>query len=132
MQKQYTYNDGGREAAGMKTKTDCGIRSMAIACNLTYSEARTKLKDAASLGKMGSKSVARGIYKEDMSDALRKLGWVWHSAPKIEGRKARLTDLPHGRIIVRMAKHFAAVIDGELNDTWDSSQKMVYGYWAKQ
>ena len=66
-----------------------------------------------------------------MTSALEKLGWVWHSAPKLEGRKARFSDLPNGRVIARMARHYAAVINGELNDTWDSSNKMVYGYWAK-
>lgn len=129
--KKYTYNDGGRKVAGLKTKTDCGIRAVAIACELTYSEARARLKDASAVGKMGSRAIARGIYKEDMTAALKKLGWVWHSAPKLEGRKARFGDLPQGRLIARMARHYAAVIDGELHDTWDSSGKMVYGYWAK-
>jgi hypothetical protein len=129
--KKYTYNDGGREAAGMKTKTDCGIRAVAIACELPYGEARLRLKDASSLGKMGSRAIARGIYKEDMTAALKELGYIWHSAPKFDGRKARFDDLPKGRLIARMARHYAAVIDGELHDTWDSSANMVYGYWAK-
>jgi hypothetical protein len=129
--KKYTYDDGGREAAGLKTKTDCGIRAVAIACELSYADARARLKDASALGKMGSRAIARGIYKEDMTAALKKLGWVWRSAPKLEGRKARFSDLPKGRLIARMAQHYAAVIDGQLHDTWDSSKKMVYGYWEK-
>ena len=129
--RKYRYNDGGREEAGLKTKTDCGIRAIAIACEISYSEARTRLKDASQIGRLGSRAIARGVYKEDMTSALEKLGWVWHSAPKLEGRKARFSDLPNGRVIARMARHYAAVINGELNDTWDSSNKMVYGYWAK-
>jgi hypothetical protein len=132
MSKQYKYNDGGRKAAGLKTKTDCGIRAMAIACQIPYSEARERLKDASEVGRMGSRAIARGVYKEDMTHALAKLGWSWRSAPKFKGRKARYSDMPKGeRVIVRMAKHFAAVCDGELNDTWDSSRKMVYGYWSR-
>lgn len=128
----FIYNDGGRALAGVKTQTDCGIRAMAVACQITYNEARERLKDASAIGKLGSRAIARGIYKEDMTSALKLLGWVWHSAPRIEGRKARYIDLPKGRLIARMSKHYAAVIDGELHDTWNSSRKMVYGYWAKE
>ena len=128
----YRYNDGGRKAAGMKTQTDCGIRAVAIACEMSYSEAREKLKDASAVGRMGSRAIARGIYKEDMTAALKQLGWSWRTAPKFDGRKARYSDMPKGeRVIVRMAKHFAAVCEGQLHDTWDSSRKMVYGYWSK-
>ena len=126
----YSYNDGGRAEAGLKTRTDCGIRAMAIACEISYSDARARLKDAASKGKQGSKAIARGIYKEDLSAALAKLGWSWKSSPNIFGRKARCRDLT-GTVIARQARHFVAVIDGIPQDTWDSSEKMVYGYWSK-
>lgn len=127
----YKHDDGGRSAAGMKGKCDCGIRAVAIACQLSYLDARKLLKDYASTGKQGNRAVARGIYKDDMDAALRSLGWRWQPAPKLSGRKARYFDLPQGRLIARMARHYAAVIDGVLRDDWDSSNKMVYGYWAQ-
>lgn len=126
----FTYNDGGRDAAGFKGKKDCGIRAVAIACEMSYQDARKLLKEYAKRGKQGSAAIARGIYKEDMDAALRSIGWHWKAAPKFEGRKARYSDLPNGKVIARMAKHYAAVIEGELNDTWDSTNKMVYGYWT--
>lgn len=125
----YIYSDGGRTAAGMKTQTDCGIRAMAIACDIPYTEARKVLKEVSKNGKLGSAAIARGIYKEDMEAALKKYGFVRKSAPKLDGRKARYHDLPKGRIVAHMAKHFVAVIDGQLYDTWDSTGKMVYDYW---
>ena len=128
----YKYNDGGREEAGFKSRTDCGIRAVAIACQMTYCEAREVLKEASANGRRGSRAIARGIFREDMDAALNKLGWSWRQAPRFEGRKAKFSDMPKDkRVIVRMAKHYAAVCYGELNDTWDSSHKMVYGYWAK-
>ena len=127
----YNYNDGGKKEAGFKSDQDCGIRAVAIACELSYNEARSILKQAAKNGKMGSRQISKGIYKEDMSFALRGLGWTWMPAPKLEGRKARYKDLPKGRVIARMAKHYSAVIDGEIHDTWDCSEKMVYGYWCE-
>jgi hypothetical protein len=130
MPQLFQYNDGGRSAAGFKGKSgDCGVRAMAIACEIPYKEARARCKEASAVGRMGSKSIARGIYKEDMTAALAKLGWVWRSAPKIEGRKARCSDMPKGRVIARMSHHFVAVIDGVAHDSFDSTNKMVYGYW---
>ena len=95
----YKYNDGGREEAGFKTQTDCGIRAVAIACEITYCEARQILQDASAVGRLGSRAIARGIYKEDMDYALSKLGWSWRQAPKFDGRKARYSDMPKNKKI---------------------------------
>lgn len=127
----FIFNDGGRAASGRKGSAgDCGVRAMAIALDLSYEECYCKLaqanKDAG-----GKKSARNGLKKSVYEKVLSRHGWVWHSAPKFEGRKARCGDMPQGRVIVRMARHFAAVIDGVLYDTWDSRDKMVYGYWAK-
>lgn len=127
----YTYNDGGRVAAGMKSQNDCGIRAIAIATGMEYNEARKFIKAFAKVGKQGNGQISQGIWKEDMTAALESIGWVWVSAPKFEGRKARYSDIP-GRAILRMAKHYSTVIDGTLYDSWDSSHKMVYGYWTKR
>ena len=132
MSEQYEYNDGGRAAAGFKGKyADCGVRAMAIACQISYDEADVRCKSACLFGKRGSRSLSKGIFKEDMTDALKKLGWVWRPAPKFVGRKARCSDMPKGRVIARMSHHFVAVIDGVPHDTWDCTNKMVYGYWEK-
>jgi len=34
---------------------------------------------------------------------------------------------PKGRFVLRMAKHLVACVDGVILDTWDCSQKCVYG-----
>lgn len=130
-EKMYKYDDGGRSEAGMKSLSDCGIRAVAIACGMDYQAARKLLKEYAAKGRQGNRAISRGIYKEDMEAALNSIGWKWYPAPKLAGRKARYSDLPKGRYIARMARHYAAVIDGELRDSWDSSGKMVYGYWGK-
>lgn len=126
----YLHSDGGRKDAGFKGKSgDCGVRAVAIACDIGYNEARKRLKEFAAKGNQGNKAIARGIYKDDMDAFMRSIGWEWKQAPKFEGRKARYSDIP-GRAVLRMARHFAAVVDGVLLDTWDSSRKMVYGYWG--
>jgi hypothetical protein len=42
-------------------------------------------------------------------------------------------ELPKGRLICNVSKHYSAVVDGVLNDTYDSSRngnRCVYGYWS--
>ena len=41
-------------------------------------------------------------------------------------------ELPKGRIICRVTRHYVAVINGVINDTYDCSRdgtRCVYGYW---
>jgi len=128
----YVYNDGGRKAAGYKgIAGDCGARAIAIALGMEY---KTVYKLFAEENKnMGfAKSARDGVHKVVMTTVLNRLGWFWVEAPKYSGRKAKAIDLPAGTYIARQAGHFVAVMNGVPQDTWNSSQKMVYGYWAKQ
>jgi hypothetical protein len=128
----YQFNDGGRALAGYKGSAgDCGARAIAIAIGMDYKTAYELLADANK--KAGKpKSARNGISKEIYSDVLKALGWIWVSAPKFEGRKARCSDMYSGTVIARQAGHFVAVIDGIPQDTWDCSHKMVYGFWVKK
>ena len=129
---KYKHNDGGRQAAGFKgTAGDCGARAMAIALSLDYKAIYKELAQAnADNGR--AKSARNGINKDIYSEVLKRYGWVWMQAPKFVGRKARCIDMPSGSVIAKQANHYVAVIDGVANDIWDSTERMVYGYWAKQ
>jgi hypothetical protein len=126
----FIYDDGGRSKYFKGSTGDCAARAMAIALNLDYKDCYNELAEQhkASTGK---KTARDGIFKEDFNKVMERHGWVWHSAPKFTGRKAYHDDMPKGAVIARMAHHYAAVIDGVVYDSWDSSAKMVYGYWAK-
>lgn len=127
----FQYNDGGRAAAGFKgVAGDCGARAMAIALGLDYKAVYKELAQAnADNGR--SKSARNGINKDIYSEVLKRYGWVWHKAPQFVGRKARCSDLT-GVVIAKQARHFVAVIDGVAQDIWNCTERMVYGYWAKQ
>lgn len=127
----YKFNDGGRKAAGFKgIAGDCGARAMAIALELDYKTVYKELAQAnADYG--WAKSARNGVMKDIYSEVLKRYGWVWMKAPKFTGRKARCSDMPAGAVIAKQARHFVAVIDGVANDSWDSTGRMVYGYWAK-
>jgi hypothetical protein len=128
----FTYNDGGRKEAGLKGSAgDCGARAMAIALGMDYKAAYNELAQA-NKDKGFAKSARNGIYKDIYEDVLKKHGWVWNPAPKFVGRKAKCSDMPTGTVIARQAGHYVAVINGLAQDTWDCSEKMVYGFWAKK
>lgn len=127
----YQYNDGGRADSGRKGSAgDCVCRAIAIATGKSYDDVYRELAKANKAA--GGKASARnGLFRSVYEAYLNDLGWVWHSAPKFDGRKAKHYDMPNGVVIVRMARHVACVKDGIVHDTWDSRKKMVYGYWAK-
>ena len=128
---KFQFNDGGRKAAGFKGRVgDCGARALAIAFNIDYVTAY-KLVATANSNMGYAHSARNGVSKDVYSQILSTLNWSWHPAPKFAGRKAKCSDMPKGVVIARQAHHFVAVIDGIPNDTWDSSNKMVYGYWAR-
>jgi hypothetical protein len=127
----YKHTDGGRKEAGYKGTTgDCGVRAMAIAMGLPYKEVYKELATANKAFGF-AKSARNGLLKEVFESVLNKHGWFWVKAPKFIGRKARCLDLT-GLVIARQAHHFVAVLDGIPQDTFDSSQKCVYGFWQKK
>jgi hypothetical protein len=143
----FRYNDGGRIAAGYKGKTgDCVARAIAIATGLMYQDIYTKL----ALGNQnqritkrtkksiaGKKTAAKGIYtkRKWFRNLMNELGFEWIACMKIgSGCKVHLNseELPKGKLIVAVSKHYTCVIDGVLQDTYDCSRngkRCVYGYW---
>jgi hypothetical protein len=126
----FIETDGGRSQYFKGNAGDCATRAMAIALGLDYKQCYDELAKAHR-ARTGKKTARNGIYKDDFDAVLNKHGWVWHPAPKFDGRKARYNDMPNGKVIARMSRHFVAVIDGVVHDSWDSRSKMIYGYWAK-
>lgn len=137
---RWVYHDGGRAAAGFKGKTgDCVTRAIAIATGIPYRKVYDDLNELAKLerprnGKKRSSS-REGVFRRTYQRYLESLGWEWVPTMKIGSGcqvHMRAEELPSGRIIVRVSKHLAAVIDGVLYDTHDCSRggtRCVYGYF---
>jgi len=125
----FNYNDGGRSRyfKGLNAG-DCVARSIAIATGLPYITVYSQL---ANLNKVafGKKTARGGLHRDVYKPYLESLGFVRCKAPKFEGRKARPADMPSGIVIASQAKHLVCVIDGVCQDTFDSSDKMVYNYY---
>lgn len=152
----FVRSDGGRAAAGYKGSAgDCAARAIALASagTITYAEAYGLINDAARRergrlvrGRRGPdgrrtkvrkvSSASDGVWPETLHRVLVDgLGWTWTATMGIgTGCRVhmRADELPSGRLVVRVAKHYAAVVDGVLYDSFDSTRggdACVYGYW---
>ncbi len=129
---EYVYADGGREAAGYTGSAgDCVVRAIAIATEADYATVYDALKLAMGKGASPRNGVPRKFY-----DAyLHGIGWKWTATMKVgQGCTIHLRsdELPSGRLIARLTRHLAAVVDGVVHDTHDCSRngtRCVYGYW---
>ena len=140
---RFQFNDGGRSAAGYEGKTgDCATRAIAIVTGLPYQKIYDEVNKLCAEQKIGkrmrSKGSARtGVYHmTGLKRYLDSLGLKWTATMGIgSGCKVHLKDgeLPMGRLLARVSKHYVAVIDGVINDTHDCSRqgmRCVYGYYS--
>lgn len=141
----FVYNDGGRKDAGYKGGAgDCVTRAVAIASGLPYQDIYDRLatgtgaQRASKYTPKQSASARNGIYtkRKWFKDYMAKIGFVWTPTMQVgSGCKVhvRADELPMGRLVLSLSKHYAACIDGVLQDTHDCSRdgtRCVYGYWT--
>lgn len=139
----FQFNDGGRAAAGFRGFTsDCVVRAIAIATEQPYQAVYDAVNELAKLERPGKRQRGRssartGVYRTTYDLYLKNLGWVWVPTMTFgSGCKVHLTrdELPGGRLIVRVSRHVAAVVNGVLLDTHDCSRggtRCVYGYYHR-
>lgn len=158
---QFVQDDGGRAAAGFRGQAgDCVARAIAIASRRPYDEVYAALargngeQRAPKNRKAYGRTAAHGIYtrRKWFKDYMASLGFAWTPTMQIgSGCKVHLHDgeLPRGRLVVAVSRHYTAVIDGVVHDTYDPqredvfhwvgasgclektmvSRRCVYGYW---
>ena len=134
----YMADDGGRAAAGYRGSAgDCVARSIAIASGLPYAEVYAALasgtgsqRATSTRGKRAA-SARSGINvtRKWFKDYMQSLGLVWTPTMQIgSGCKVHLLagELPAGRLVVALSKHYTAVIDGVIHDTFDPTRATLY------
>lgn len=132
---KFLYNDGGRAAAGYSGKCgDCVARAVAIATEQPYEQvyraladinAANRSKGRASFGKRSARN-GIGVRAVAFKRYMQSLGWTYVATMGIgTGCTVHLADgeLPMGRLVVQVSKHYCAVIDGVINDTFDPSER---------
>ena len=147
-QSNYKFNDGGRSAAGYQgTAGDCVCRAICIATGKPYQEVYDQLSQGNATqrrgkregkAKAGVRTAARGINtsRQWFKDYMNALGFTWTPTMLIgSGCKVHLKsdELPSGRLVVAVSKHYTCVLDGVIQDTHDPSRqgtRCVYGYYT--
>jgi hypothetical protein len=140
----FIFNDGGRAEAGYKGQTgDCVCRSICIVTGKPYDEVYQVLAEGnftqrkSKHSKKGKRTAANGINtkRKWFNEYMLSLGFKWVPTMFVGvGCKMHLKkeELPTGKIICNVSKHFVAVVDGVINDIYDCSRegtRCVYGYY---
>lgn len=137
---RFIRDDGGRKAAGFKGTTgDCVARAVAIATQQDYltvyeqlSEGcrteRTSRLSARARQRKDTRSARDGVHvkRKWFKDYMTRLGWVWVPTMGIgTGCRVHLNEkeLPLGRLIVSVSKHYTAVIDHVIRDMHDPQRQ---------
>lgn len=126
------YDDGGRSEYFRGTCGDCVVRAIAITSGHDYKEIYNAVRDITGYTPRNGVHTKHKKFKQFMEG----LGYEWHSTMQFgSGCKVHLADgeIPsEGRLICTLSKHWTAVIDGVVHDTYDPSRmesRCVYGYW---
>ena len=137
--------DGGRAKAGFTRRAngDCVARSIAIVTGRPYREVYNRLAKGNATQRASRRTGRRSLTASNginvrrkwCQDYMRELGFTWVPVMGIgTGCTVHLArgELPMGRLVVSLSRHWTAVIDGVIFDTHDPSRggwRCVYGYW---
>lgn len=128
---EWIYDDGGRSKYfKAKNVGDCITRSIAIASQTDYKEVYDYIR------KISGKTPRDGVLYKYARKAAEHFGGTWVPTMKIgTGCKVHLTEseLPEGRLVVSVSKHYTAVIDSTIHDIFDPTRggmRCVYGYYV--
>lgn len=133
MRTEFKVNDGGRSKYFDGTGGDCVTRAIVIASGKDYMEVYNRLAEGNATqrkgkherkSKAGKKSALNGIStkRKWFKDYMRELGFEW--VPTMEIGKGCTThlcrsELPDkGRLIISVSKHYTALINGVIHDTY--------------
>lgn len=118
----FRYDDGGRVESGRRGSTgDCVVRALSILTGHGYSDVYAKVADANKrLSRTQGRTARNGVETKITESVMAEFGM---SKARIPGGRARtISEIGRhlGDCIIRFPGHVAAIVDGELRDTWDS------------
>ena len=127
----WKYNDAGRGKSKWHGTADCGVRAFAICCNMSYDKSRKYLKKFTKIGKANNRRISNGIFTDDMNLAMESQGWFYTKTTKTGGLSFYY-DMPKDvTLLCNMPKHFVAMQNGIILDTFNSSGRHIVGYWME-
>ena len=142
MPMPFKHHDGGREEAGYRGSVgDCVTRSICIATRLPYKQVYGAMRRLAKFEREGDR--LKGWWRSHprkgidtnrawFSRYMGGLGFEWVAMPV--GTMLVSDTFGKGVYVVSLCKHYTAVVDGVIYDTYNPSRgrkRRVYGYWLK-
>lgn len=120
----YNPNPVGRKVG------DCAVRAISKALKLDWETAYMKIALAGlDMGDMpSSDSVWGAVLRQN--DFYRKS--VPNTCPDCYTARAFAEDHPRGIYVLGFGGHVATVVDGNLYDSWDSSDEIPVYYWYRK
>lgn len=121
---QFNNNPAGRQVG------DCSIRAVSKALGVDWETAYVMVTmNGFSMGDMPSSDSVWGA-------TLRKNGFyrksIPDSCPDCYTAKDFCEDNPEGVFVLGFGGHVATVVDGDLYDSWDSSNEIPQFYWHRK
>lgn len=124
MWKKFNNNPAGR-AVG-----DCAVRAVSLALGIDWEEAYNLIADAGyNMGDMPSSNSVWGA-------VLRQNGFyrtaVPNTCPDCYTAADFAQDHPIGVFVLGFGTHVATVIDGNIYDSWNSSNEIPQYFWYRK
>lgn len=124
MWEHYNPNPSGRNVG------DCAVRAVAKALDVGWEQAYAMIAAAGyQMNDMPSSNSVWGA-------VLRQHGYYRHSipnqCPECYTAEAFSKDHPEGTFVLGFGSHVATLVDGDIYDSWDSSQEIPQYYWFKE
>lgn len=121
---EYNPNPVGRRVG------DCAVRAIAKALGVDWETAYTMIAtNGFSMGDMPSSNSVwgavlrqHGFYRKSLPD----------SCPDCYTAEDFCKDNPKGIYVLGFGTHTATIVDGNLFDSWDSSQELPQYYWYRK
>ena len=120
----YNPNPTGRNVG------DCAVRAVAKALDVTWEQAYAMIAaNGFAMGDMPSSNSVWGA-------VLRQNGFyrenIPNTCPECYTAEQFAYDHPHGTYVLGFGTHTATVVDGNIYDSWDSSQEIPQYFWYRK
>lgn len=120
---EYNPNPTGRRVA------DCTVRAISKALNITWEQAYVLLvTDGYLMGDMPSANSVWGAELRRNGFSRRSLP---NTCPDCYTAENFAHDHPRGVYVLGFGEHVATVVDGDIYDSWDSSEEIPQYYWER-
>lgn len=121
--KRYNNNPAGRNVG------DCAVRAVSVALDTDWETAFAIIAENAFL--MGDMPSSNAVWGSVLRQHGFKRAIIPNNCPECYTAEQFADDRPNGTYVLGFGNHVATVKDGEIYDSWDSSQEIPQYFWWK-